>query len=301
MNTSIKNLLLAGSLIMTAACAKQNAAEIKASGDNSAIVGGELVTTLDPISQSTVQLYAINSNRDALGVVNYSFSACTGTLLSSKVILTAAHCTKRNPGQIFVYFSANIPSDLVELFTSANPLLRQISGGFTGDNWVKLTGNEIKDWDDIALLKFDGGLPAGFATANMIPANVEIKNNDFVTLAGFGITDGTLGTDSEGLRKVDVVLTDSKYSSTEILVGDETGKGSCHGDSGGPAFLQVGASKYLVGVTSRSDVDKDPNGICTAGSVYTSVQAKLAWIQAGIKRLESVEYVAEPIAQPSMF
>lgn len=302
MRKEIKLALLATTILITGACAQQNPGKVQ-STDNSGIVGGELVTVTDSITHSTVQLYALAATPNPLGTVSYSLSSCTGTLLSNKVILTAAHCTKRNPGLLFVYFSSVVPEQVTDLFKDLgkNPLFRQISGGITGTNWIKLTGNEAKDWDDIALLKFEGDLPAGFSKANMIPADHEIKNNDFVTLAGFGLTDGVTGIKTEGLRKVDVLLTDAKYSSSELLVGSDDGKGACHGDSGGPAFLQVGAQKYIVGLTSRADSDNDPNGECIAGSIYTSVQSHLEWIAAGIKILEAPDFKAAPIAQPAIF
>ncbi len=65
----------------------------------------------------------------------------------------------------------------------------------------------------------------------------------------------------------------------EMQIGD-TGARKCHGDSGGPTYLEVDAgdssSLRVIGVTSRAYDESD----CLKGGVDTRVDAWLDWIDA---------------------
>jgi hypothetical protein len=138
---------------------------------------------------------------------------------------------------------------------------------------------------DIALVHFSGGLPAGAAPAAVMKASQHLSDGEIVTLAGFGISNG----DGEGagkLRMVDVKIAKAKYSQTEVSLDQHNHKGACHGDSGGPAFVQNSDGGLLLwGVTSRG-ID-DPTDHCVGESVYTRIQPYSRWINQVVRRWES--------------
>ena len=61
----------------------------------------------------------------------------------------------------------------------------------------------------------------------------------------------------------------------EIVAGGN-GYDSCKGDSGGPAYVSIGTSYKLAGVTSRST--ENSGQACGDGGVYTRVDAYADWI-----------------------
>ena len=80
-------------------------------------------------------------------------------------------------------------------------------------------------------------------------------------------------------------IEDASFSDTEVLFNQKDGKGSCHGDSGGPAILQSGGKNLVFGVTSRG-YDSDQGLEAQQGAVkcermviYTNVVPYLTWIK----------------------
>lgn len=285
------------------ACAPQTSSQSIERGPSSdAIVGGQAVASTDPISHSTVQLINLVAERDPstgdIAITGASF--CTGTVIAKDLIISAAHCTIYNPQLMFIYFSDTVPKSLGTLFDGKNPLLRQVQGGITSPRWPELSEATAKDWGDISLLKFAGGLPAGYVEAKLIPEKAVLSNDQAVTLAGFGWTQGSPTVKATELRRVDVSVADAKFANTELMIKTGAGKGACHGDSGGPAYVTVGGTQYLAGLTSRADHDTDPGGKCIGLTIYTNVQAYLPWIAATSKILQAADYELQPIRQPGM-
>ncbi|MGZ3746965.1 MAG: S1 family peptidase, partial [Pseudobdellovibrionaceae bacterium] len=255
----------------------------------------------EDIAKITVQLFTLQVQHDNLGRLSISgISGCTGSILADDIILTAAHCTTDNPNYIILYFSPVPPDNMQDFISSipTNPLVRRVVGGKVGNNWPKLTPNQETDWGDIALLKFKGGLPAGYQAAQLLPPNIELKAQEPVTLAGFGITDGVKETEPSQLLKVDVSILDPNFSKSEMIVDSGKGSGPCHGDSGGPAYVSVNGQHYISGTTSRADAKTDPKGLCIGDTVYTKVQPYTGWIKGAMKLLQSPAFKPALIPQP---
>ena len=118
------------------------------------------------------------------------------------------------------------------------------------------------DENDIALIRFQGGLPAGYAPAPLLGADETdvLENGAEVTLAGFGRTIGDESQLKKGeddgsgvLRKVQTTIRDAHHGNTEVIVEQSDGKGACHGDSGGPAFVRGhDGTLKLFGVTEAA-------------------------------------------------
>lgn len=241
------------------------------------IVGGDEITEKDPDSRTTVALLS----QTAMGT-----GICTGTIFTDTLIMTAAHCVtdefgdELRPQQIKVIFENN----LLDGINSAD--VRESSGVVAHSLW-RGQYSLGKDQNDIAILKFKGGLPLGYHKAKILMNQSALKNGQVTTLAGYGVTtmnNGGLG--SGVLRKVNTQIYKSNFSKTEVLLDQRAGKGACHGDSGGPAIVQIGANRVVWGVTNRGYPENAPDD-CKQFSVYTKIAAHKKFITQAVKDLST--------------
>lgn len=303
MRKSLITTALLTSVIALSACSKMHNNAETISGENAEtnnIVGGTSVAASEDIAKTTVQIFTVQTKRDATGALRITgVAGCTGSLLANDIVLTAAHCTTDNPNYILLYFSTQAP-DMKQLMASVNtnPLIRRVVGGKVGTNWPRLTETQQSDWGDIALLKFKGGIPQGYQPAQLLPSDAELKAQQAVTLAGFGLTDGVRNIQSDRLLKVDITILNPSYSRSEMVVDSGNGKGPCHGDSGGPAYVNVNGQRFLAGITSRAESQTDPKGQCIGDTIYTRTQPYSAWIKSSMQTLQSPNFKPALIPQP---
>ena len=230
----------------------------------SAIVGGSDVAAGDAVGKSIVGLIVETSEGEAI---------CTGSLLDTDLVVTAAHCMPDAGGKIVVVFGRNITSSKQDDVTVRKVVAYQANESYDA--------NSETDTHDIALVRFEGGLPTGYAKAAVLPSASVLKAQTVVTLAGYGVSDGTTQEGSGVLRKVDTVIKNPAISKSEVELDQTKGKGACYGDSGGPAFVTTKNKLYLWGVTSRGE-----DG-CKSSSIYTSILSYTSWIQATTTSLKA--------------
>lgn len=253
-----KWICIFAALSLCAACAPKSSDSDNSEGDSASveelIVGGHLATKKSEVGATTVSL--LDSEAGTL---------CTASILSEDVAITAAHCVSGNPNNMELSFGPR----------SAGREARQVEDIAVASPWARHQ-NENFDNGDIALVKFTGGLPAGFKPASLMKGSHHLSDGEIVTLAGFGTSNGA-GAGAGRLRSVDVKIAKAKYSRTEVTVDQTKGHGACHGDSGGPAFIQDNNGNLLLwGVTSRG-ID-DPQDHCAGEAVYTRIQPYVPWI-----------------------
>jgi hypothetical protein len=159
--------------------------------DHPEIIGGSLVGTTAVTGQRTVGLYFNVSQNGQQGA-----AVCSGSILDSGRILTAAHCVDSFQSG-YIVFSAD------QMF----PLLKQAStSGLASTHGlvVKMTGatampgfpgmanaNNGGEFPDLAIITFAGGLPAGYQAAKFLPKAAVLAALDqskVVTLSGYGMT-----------------------------------------------------------------------------------------------------------------
>jgi len=232
------------------------------------IVGGESVNSQDPIQASTVGIFDPSPD-------GKSGSLCTGTLVRRDMALTAAHCISNSQTEPSLIFGPNLHSPSAPH--------RQADAVAINPKWKTHAGKGM-DQGDIALVKFRGGLPKGYKTISAVGSDQEIHAGSEVTLAGYGISDAQKKTGAGELRETQVPILKNRPGKSEMILDQSHGRGACHGDSGGPAFLRRGNKMVLAGVTNRGYPNRAPDD-CRHQVVYTKVPAYRSWIQSSEKKL----------------
>jgi hypothetical protein len=206
-------------------------------------------------------------------------SLCTGTLVAPNVVVTAAHCVL--PQEVGVATQA-------EVTAATSVLFDRLSLNAGGGTIVRAANTQPQPAFDINNLgQHDIGIVvlsqrvSGRAPAPIIRDANLVRAGAQVTLVGYGISsinaDGTANQDSAGTENV---LTNKSTipcaslggSDANLICFDQSdGKGSCNGDSGGPAFSVSGTTNTVAGVTSFGDQN------CVQIGAYTRLTAEIAF------------------------
>ena len=226
-------------LPLTLACGDMEPASIQT--ENSRIVGGSTYSGLP-----------------AVGSLTYDGrNHCTGTLIGPRKVLTAGHCVKGFQAlrmRFVIGPNINNPQAVVRVQSlAAHPNYNSYN-----------TTNDI----GVVMLTSDAPVkPMGVLTSAMSSSWVG-RSLYFV---GYGLSNGYAGTGSGTKRAVWMKI--SRVSSDTFTYQD-SGRNTCNGDSGGPAFYKDSAGDYLVaGVTSYGDQ------YCVQYGVDTRVDRYLSFIK----------------------
>ena len=203
-----KSILALLSLVELVGCG-QHRGGFESDQNDASIIGGKAAIAGSAVASQTVGLFDASIG-----------ATCSASILSSKFLLTAAHCV-----------SSSKAADLIVIFgpeisKKANAF-RKVSGFKFNKKWLSAGSSaEQKDLGDIAIVKFDGGLPEGYRPARFLSDASLLKKDTDVLLAGFGHSDGVKKTGSGLLRRVIVKIEDAAYSATEVLLDQTKGKGA---------------------------------------------------------------------------
>ncbi len=207
------------------------------------IYGGFLVPASSWLAQSTV---ALSDNRRNV--------FCSGVVIGSATVLTAAHCL--NKAQ-WVNFGIN-----------AGGTARLVTAIFPHPNFSAQNGI-----NDIGVLYFKDGLPSGFKAVS--PSGALPAKGNSVTVAGFGTDVAGQSNSGKGvLRTTKLTVINPNYHGTEMVMSQIGGTGICYSDSGGPAFL---GSKLIAVAHGVSDTN------CKGSSAFTLTAPYLAWIRSKLR------------------
>lgn len=273
-----KSLVLITVLSAVVACSPTATKFTESKSQGSGIIGGEPVPSDDGIAKSTVAIVATVEGADG----KPGQFICTGSLLRNNLVLTAGHCVPKVGEQykkVALYIIFN--SDLSQM---SRRDVRLVTDSLVHPDYGQ-AGEMGEDANDVAVLQFDGEMGTGYKTARFLADDSLLVAGAKVTLAGYGLieTDGVKTKSDDRLRKVDVEVVED-FGKTEVLLDQSKGKGACHGDSGGPAFLEVNGNHFVWGITSRG-AGKDGVDDCSLVSIYTKVKAQAPFVNTAMKTL----------------
>jgi Trypsin len=207
-----------------------------------------------------------------------SYGACTGTLIAPNVVLTAKHCVvvtdETSPN-----YGLDIPVGWFTIGIGASSSTLTHTYGVSSIR--KSPGVEIED-QDIALLILSSDIPESVA----VPYEIALTTDEGVDALVEGETDihiigyGESICGQDGNAGVKLRTTDTfQYFMTETLNDFVTqGRGSNHGDSGGPLF---NTSMRLMGIVSRGP--EDCVGEFAGLTIATSIAHHLDFIREGME------------------
>lgn len=255
------------SLSLLSACSPQ-AFHVHNGSEVPSIVGGQVVEN-EIFAKHVVALY--NQKSSVL---------CTATLITKNVLLTAAHCANIDKAtDYFVFFTKSPRYDRDVIFRRVIDI-----------RIFDYNPEAVRNRRDLALVRFQGELPAGYEPMPL-PTAQDLKGmGKIFYAAGYGTVTARedLGDRQSGtLRYTQLQIMEGRISPqlSQFTVDQADGRGICHGDSGGPAFIKLNGRRILIGVASAvyaldKNAKKNPGfDMCRQNSIYISTFYYLDWIR----------------------
>jgi hypothetical protein len=275
--------------------ASEDTEELGPKDDEGRIINGESADT-DDYPMAGGMLMA--GTTDMWGGSDLRTFVCSSSLIAPDVVLLAAHCLD---DYAFTFGMGEIEdkevwwtrqSDLTSWDGSQqNPVLP--NDAIPAWDWVIHPDFSMEDFgigitqnDDIALIFLDSPVldidHAFLPTDNLgsqLEEGMEVAVVGWGQQIATGMWDappaGSYATKQMGVSSID------ELGSHEFLVGAlESDVRKCHGDSGGPSFLEMDGELRVVGVTSHAYDETDCFEI---GGVDTRVDPYLDWIDEELK------------------
>jgi len=241
------------------------------------IIGGELPELDHPGFYNTLALVKADGK-----------IFCTGALISKNLIVTAKHCLADKKIEDFkLYFGPDTNNPIEENYRT--PLAFKV--------------RKLEDWQmtfpsfDIAWVTFDGDIPEGYQPLPVLTDHTQLETDSIIHQVGFGNHSAQRGKIEAGLRLTGQTILKEYINSPRffhiLLFDGQEGQGSCHGDSGGPAYSFINGQWYVVGVTNGFDVVLTPETMTRTGdpdfpynvdcsknqSLYSFIGAHGKWIE----------------------
>ena len=205
---------------------------------------------------------------------------CSGTLIASRWVATAAHCVlgANMSGEYYfiVGYSWDEATDYARIQTT-----------YAHEQYDSSTLV-----NDVALLK----LSSAITSVTPMPVNTETVGSEWIgrelQMVGYGIT-GSNAQDSGYKRTADMTIAEV-YQEIVIMEDFQEMQNVCSGDSGGAALYNMAGDWKLVGINSFT------YGTCEeAQAGIVPVNQYLSWFQSKGATYTTVSTPSEPSSEPS--
>jgi hypothetical protein len=206
---------------------------------------GETEQRRDPIvgGQATTGFPAVGTF-----IIPDGSKRCTGTVIAKRTVLTAAHCLKpyhRRPIKFMLGSSYSSPTAVI------------------GVAALKAHPSYSPNHNDIGIVTLASDAPV--TPMKILPSLDPSWLGKNLLFVGFGQSDGVAHSGQGIKRFVHMPIASISATSFRYAV---PGKNTCRGDSGGPAFAQVGSELFVAGITSYGDEDCIEYGVDMRPDAY---------------------------------
>lgn len=183
---------------------------------------------------------------------------CTATLIGCSTVLTAAHCICSDPNTNQVLTGTQC-AQRADLLNSANKLVYFHHAGLFAVSSVVVNPSFVfGQTGDLAIVKL--AAPVTGIAPSPINTNSKPSIGSPGLIVGFGVTEQA--SSGAGIKRAGTLtvasctatgINSSNHVCATLSVPPGTTSGTCHGDSGGPLFVDFGSGLTIAGTTSGGD------------------------------------------------
>ncbi len=206
---------------------------------------------------------------------------CTGTLIGPRMVLTAAHCIHSVENNIQVLFGNDLSNGTA---LAIHAMAIKIHPQYAKNK------NRFDNRFDIALVKLEDDPPDYYRPMSLPSKDMTISKEETTFLVGYGKTQFAAN-DSKLLRMTFLNGVSTSKQEIEFVLERVAGRGTCKGDSGGPALVERGGEFFVMGVDSIGIFEVDPRTLrplqdpCGSPVLFTNVVYFLDWIHREARAL----------------
>ncbi|MCG7392556.1 trypsin-like serine protease [Microvirga sp. ACRRW] len=222
--------------------------------------------------------------RSVVSIENSLGELCSGALIASDLVLTAAHCvTDPASYRVTAVNRAFKPQRIRVIAMATHPSFK------TG------TTPRTQPGVDLAILRLERPLGGEFLPLDPSLAG-RIDVGDEVTIAGFGVSAESRKGTARVLRQTNLVSLGPIEVANRVLIvvdrqrlAETSGAGACRGDSGGPILAETQDSYLLYGIISWSSGAFRTRSASACGGLtaVTPIVEHLGWIRQAVRSLSA--------------